>query len=360
MLYSIVGILVVIIDQAVKLWVQNTLFGTDIVKFIPGVISLVNVQNAGAAFGILSGANARIYFVIVTAIFVILVVLALATNFVTGKLARWSLAMVAAGGVGNMIDRVMYGYVQDMFKVELFNFAIFNVADIFITVFAILFAIAMILEKPEEDFDDELYEDDVEEDDYDEYDMPARKSLGRKMKEKRQAARGASKKSRQEKFEREYEEYRAQQMKAMNLKNSENRHSADSENVKAIKKARKAPEAPAPVAEPKPEVRRPVKKAQLEEDPFAAWEKASAKHENERNANLAEKAMGTGVRPASKPQRPVVKAPEEVPAAPAAPVKKPVVEAPAPVAEPKPAVQRKPAAKKNDDFDLDDILAEFK
>ena len=51
MLYSIVGILVVILDQAVKFWVQNTLFGSDIVKFIPGVVSLVNVQNSGAAFG---------------------------------------------------------------------------------------------------------------------------------------------------------------------------------------------------------------------------------------------------------------------------------------------------------------------
>lgn len=363
MLYSIVGILVVIIDQAVKFWVQNTLFGTDIVKFIPGVISLVNVHNDGAAFGILSGANARIYFVIVTAIFVILVVLALATNFVSGRLARWSLVMVAAGGVGNMIDRIIYGYVQDMFKVELFNFAIFNVADIFITVFAILFAIAMILEKPDEDIDDELYEDDEEEDeDYEEDEKPARKSLGGKLKEKRQAARSASKKSRQEKYEREYEEYRAQQLKAMNIKPSRKDASADAQNVEAIKNARKAPEAPAPKSEPKPEVRRSVRKAKAEEDPFAAWEKATAKHENERGENLAERAMGTGVRQAQKPQRPVVREVVEPE------VKSPVIDEPpvVPAAKPAPAevqapVQRKPAAAvSTDDFNLDDILAEFK
>ena len=58
MLYSIVGLLVIILDQAVKYWVQNTLFGTDIVKFIPGVISLVNVHNDGAAFSFLSGSGA--------------------------------------------------------------------------------------------------------------------------------------------------------------------------------------------------------------------------------------------------------------------------------------------------------------
>lgn len=362
MLYSIVGILVVIIDQAVKFWVQNTLFGTDIVKFIPGVVSLVNVHNDGAAFGILSGSNARIYFVAVCAVFVILVVLALATNFVSGRLARWSLVMVAAGGVGNMIDRVIYGYVQDMFKVELFNFAIFNVADIFITVFAILFAVAMILEKPDEDFDDELYEDDEEEEDYEEeVEKPARKPLGRKLKEKKQSARMASKKSRQEKYEREYEEYRAQQMEAMNMKRAPKEASADEENAKAIRNARKQPEAPVRKAEPKPESRRPVKKAKPEEDPFEAWEKASAKHQSERAENFAEKAMGTGVRPAAKMQRPVQPAapaeapkPIEKPAAAAMPVEKPAE----PVA--KAPAQSKPVAKVSDDFNLDDILAEFK
>ena len=354
MLYSIVGILVVIIDQAVKFWVQNTLFGSDIVKFIPGVISLVNVHNTGAAFGILSGSNARIYFVIVCAVFVLLVVLALATNFITGRLARWSLVMVAAGGVGNMIDRVIYGYVQDMFKVELFNFAIFNVADIFITVFAILFAIAMILEKPEEDFDDELYEDDIEEEDDYEDDRPARKPLSGKLKEKRLAARSASKKSRQEKYEREYEEYRAQQLEAINMKKA----SPEARNAQAVKNARKNPEAPAAKAEPKAENRRPAKKAVPVEDPFAAWENASAKHDAERGENFAEKAMGTGVRPAQKPQRPVVKAPAAVEEPVVAPA--PVAAPAAPVEAPKAAVQSKPAAKSSDNFDLDDILAEFK
>ena len=162
MLYSIVGILVIIVDQAVKFWVGNTLFGTDVVKFIPGVISLVNVHNDGAAFSFLSGSDARIYFIIITGVFTLLVVIALATNFITGRLARWSLVLVAAGGLGNMIDRVIYGYVQDMFKVELFNFAIFNVADVFITVFSILFALAMIFERPETDMVDVLYEVDDE------------------------------------------------------------------------------------------------------------------------------------------------------------------------------------------------------
>ena len=74
--------------------------------------------------------------------------------------------MVDAGGFANCIDRVIYGYVVDMFKVELFNFAIFNVADIFITVFAIVFALAIIFEKPHKDEDDEDDYDEDEEEDY--------------------------------------------------------------------------------------------------------------------------------------------------------------------------------------------------
>ena len=88
MLYSIVGILVIILDQAVKFWVSDTLFGTDVVRFIPGVLSLVNVHNDGAAFGFLSGQGARIYFIVATGIFVILVIIALATNFIRGKFSR--------------------------------------------------------------------------------------------------------------------------------------------------------------------------------------------------------------------------------------------------------------------------------
>jgi signal peptidase II len=184
MLYSIVGLLVIILDQAVKFWVSDTLFGTDVVRFIPGVLSLVNVHNDGAAFSFLSGQGARIYFIVATGIFVILVIIALATNFIRGKFSRWCLVLVAAGGLGNMIDRVIYGYVQDMFKVELFNFAIFNVADVFITLGAIFFALSMFFEKPESDLNDVLYEQDDEEEE------PKKKKLSRK---ERKAAKEAAK-----------------------------------------------------------------------------------------------------------------------------------------------------------------------
>lgn len=338
MLYSIVGILVIILDQATKFWVSNTLFGTDVVRFIPGVISLVNVHNDGAAFSFLSGSGARIYFIIATGVFVLLVVIALATNFISGRLARWSLVLVAAGGLGNMIDRIIYGYVQDMFKVELFNFAIFNVADVFITVFAIVFALAMIFGKPDEDIEDEF--EDEEEEEYEEPQKKARK-LRKKDKaaaleepedepaEKKSSVRSA-RKARQDKYEKEYEEYKAQQRAAMGRKKKNSEPPAPAAEEPAFSFT--------PAAEEKPAAEKPAaaKPAAQEDDPFAAWERANARAEARQGDSLAGRVME---REAPKP---------------AAPKAEP--------AQARPAAQPKPAAKpvSADEFDLDDILAEFK
>ena len=343
MLYSIVGILVIIIDQAVKFWVSNTLFGTDIVKFIPGVISLVNVHNTGAAFGFLSG---RIYFIVVTGVIVLLVVIALATNFISGKVSRWSLVLVAAGALGNMIDRIIYGYVQDMFKVELFNFAIFNVADIFITVFAIVFALAMIFERPEEDIE-ELYEDDEDEEEEEEQ-KPRRKTKAEKKakadadEEDEEASASkpsnvrSARKARQEKYEKEYEEYKAQQRAAM-------------------RKDAGAVSAAATVEED-------------DADPFAAWEQANARVEASQDNSYAGRVMDRPAKadaaPAKvrekdvKPVRETVKPePKQEPKPTPKPEPKPV---PKPVEAPKAPAASVVESAAEDVFSLDDILAEFK
>jgi signal peptidase II len=359
MLYSIVGILVIIVDQLVKFWVEDTLFGTDIVRFIPGVISLVNVHNYGAAFGFLDTSGARIYFLVAAGLFALLVVIALATNFITGRFSRWCLVLVAAGGLGNMIDRLLYGYVVDMFKVELFNFPVFNVADIFITVFSILFVLAMFFEKPEEDVE-ALYEDLEEEE------KPKKAKKRRKKGEEpapgeelvpaaaaeekpvKQKKVSAARKARQDKYEKEYEEYKAQQQEAM-------RKAAAARNAAA--------------------------QAPRTEDPFAAWEKANARAEAARADDYAGRVMQTPtpqsigsaaraeapkteVRPAVQSAAPAAPKAEVRPAAPKAepaPVSAP---APQPKAEPAPqpkAESVKPkSAPAEEEFNLDDILAEFR
>jgi len=357
MLYSIVGILVIILDQAVKFWVSDTLFGTDVVRFIPGVISLVNVHNDGAAFSFLSGSGARIYFIIATGIFTLLVVIALATNFIRGKFSRWCLVLVAAGGLGNMIDRVIYGYVQDMFKVELFNFAIFNVADVFITVFAILFALSMIFERPESDLNDVLYENDPEDERPEKKEKAPRKGLlGRKKKAAEEPPEElsaepapakdpvrAARKSRQEKDEQEYQEYKARQRAAMAKRRQSATPAAD--------------DLPLPAPESAPRAKAAAKPVQAGADPYDAWVQANARAEAGKADSYAGRVMDvpkSSARPAA-PARPAARPAAPAPVAPAAPVEKP--KAPAPTPAPKPAA--KPAAAE-DEFSLDDILAEFK
>ena len=73
-------------------------------------------------------------------------------------LGRWSLVLVAAGALGNAIDRVVHGFVVDLFDFRLINFPVFNVADIFICVGGALFVIYFLFqhqdEKPEQETDD--------------------------------------------------------------------------------------------------------------------------------------------------------------------------------------------------------------
>lgn len=341
MLYSIVALLVVILDQAVKYWVTNTLLGYDIVKLIPGVISLVNVPNDGAAFSLLSGGGARIYFIIVTVVFCIAVILALATNFISGRVARWSLVMVAAGGFANCIDRVIYGYVVDMFKVELFNFAIFNVADIFITVFAIVFALAIIFEKPHKDEDDEDdYEEDVEEDEDEERKRRPLFARFRRDNDDDEVAEEEERprRGKKAKYEEEYQEYKASQRPS--------RPAAPARTREPAAPVRPAPQAQAPKARPA---------APANSDPFAAWEQANARVDAQRSCSYAARAMDVPAQPAA-PQQPAYRPPVQRPAQQAA------AQTPAPV---EPAVrpsapQPKPAAPASTEFDLDDILNEFK
>ena len=159
MLYAIVGMLVIIADQYIKFWVQGHIAVNTSEEFIPGILSLANVHNDGAAFGFLAGSGIRLPFIILAAVFAIVVILALATNLISGKLARWSIVLVTAGGLSNCLDRVLYGYVQDMFKLEFINFPVFNLADVFITVFAIIFALAVIFGKTRKDRDEDEDDD---------------------------------------------------------------------------------------------------------------------------------------------------------------------------------------------------------
>lgn len=145
MLYAIVALLVLIADQALKYYVTlNIPLNEGVITLIPGVMSLVNYHNTGAAFSMLSGGGARWAFVVLAAAFTIGVSYAIINRRIKDKFLRWTLLLIAAGAMGNAIDRALYGYVVDMFRTDFMNFAIFNVADIFITLGCIALCIAIL------------------------------------------------------------------------------------------------------------------------------------------------------------------------------------------------------------------------
>ena len=101
---------------------------------------------------------------VLTVAFVVFAMWVLLARKITHPFGRWTLALIVAGAVGNLIDRALNGYVVDMFEVLFMNFAIFNVADIFVVVGGIGFCIYFgflhdklkAKEKPEENHDDPL------------------------------------------------------------------------------------------------------------------------------------------------------------------------------------------------------------
>lgn len=147
MVYAIVTVLVLIADQAVKFWTTKNILldaiGDECVTLIPGVIHMTNVHNYGAAFSILE--NARWLLIAVSVIFVIAIIVLISQEIIHTPFGKWTAVLVMAGALGNCLDRILYGYVVDMFELEFMSFAVFNVADIFITVCGILFCIHVII-----------------------------------------------------------------------------------------------------------------------------------------------------------------------------------------------------------------------
>ena len=144
MWYAIVAILILIADQGLKYWVTlNIPLDTGHVTLIPGVLELTNIHNNGAAFSILQHAPHWI-FVIFTLVFAAIAVFCLRRNVVHGKVGRWSVVLVLAGAVGNCIDRILSGYVVDMFNFLFVRFAVFNLADVFIVVAGITLCLHVI------------------------------------------------------------------------------------------------------------------------------------------------------------------------------------------------------------------------
>lgn len=132
----------VALDQITKALTAKYLLPVYDFPIIRGVFHLTYAENTGAGFSILEGN--RLFLIAVPIIVSVLLVYLLLSKRVTSRLFSWSIALVLSGAIGNLIDRVFNGYVVDMLNFTLINFPVFNVADIFVTVGAVLLFIYII------------------------------------------------------------------------------------------------------------------------------------------------------------------------------------------------------------------------
>lgn len=137
-------ILLVVLDQASKIYLTliNKTSPIDL-EVIRGFFRITYTCNDGAAFSILKGK--RVFFIIMTIIVVFLIVYYLLKNKVYW-VEKYSLLLIISGAVGNLIDRIMYGYVIDFLDFIIFgyDFPVFNIADSFITIGAIGLIISIL------------------------------------------------------------------------------------------------------------------------------------------------------------------------------------------------------------------------
>jgi len=143
MLCFVFAALVVLLDQFIKQWVVRMLAEKEAMDLIPGLIGLIHIHNPGAAFNLFEGQRWILAGISLIASIVLVFVLLRYTEGFWGTLG---LSAVLGGAVGNLVDRVFHGYVIDMFRFEfIMDFAIFNVADVFITMGFATFCIHFIV-----------------------------------------------------------------------------------------------------------------------------------------------------------------------------------------------------------------------
>jgi len=143
----ILGILIILADQATKYLSVVYLMNKKPIVLINDLLELHFVKNYGAAFGILQ--NQRLFFIAVTTLVLVVMSIYMIKNQKKLTLvANFAMGFLLGGALGNLIDRVRLGYVVDFIKVDLgrlYDFPVFNIADVFIVfgtgllIFVILF-----------------------------------------------------------------------------------------------------------------------------------------------------------------------------------------------------------------------------
>ena len=148
MLIAVLSVLFgsVILDQLTKAIVVSQMALYEEVPFLQDLIRFYHTRNTGAAFSMFS--DNRWVFMVFSVIAMMIMTYLLVKFHGRHWLLSVSLAAVLGGGIGNMIDRVLSGYVVDFLDFQFMKFAVFNVADIFVTCGSVALAVYILFIEP--------------------------------------------------------------------------------------------------------------------------------------------------------------------------------------------------------------------
>lgn len=151
LIFSLLFVLLVAVDRITKNLAIHYLKGNER-ELIPSFFSLHYLENPGAAWGMLPNATwlfATIAVVVLAAMIYFYGKLPLERNY---HLLRFALILLSAGAIGNFIDRILWRYVVDFLYFKYINFPVFNVADCYVCIAAVLLIYCLLFRYKEEDF----------------------------------------------------------------------------------------------------------------------------------------------------------------------------------------------------------------
>lgn len=146
-------ILLIVVDQITKYLAVGRLKDHPPFVIWDGVFELHYLENRGAAFGMLQGQ--KIFFVLIAVIIVAVIVYVLWKAPYQKMYTKLHIALIfiASGAIGNLIDRLRFEYVVDFLYFSLINFPVFNMADIYVTLFSIYLVILLLFVYKESDLE---------------------------------------------------------------------------------------------------------------------------------------------------------------------------------------------------------------
>lgn len=148
--FTLIALIGLVADQATKIWIDRSLKLFQSLPVIDGLFSITYVRNKGAAFSFLSNASWRLpFFIAVSLVAALVILVALRRLRDDQKLARFSLALIFSGAIGNLIDRVRLGEVIDFLDLywRSHHWPAFNIADSLICIGVALMALDMLREE---------------------------------------------------------------------------------------------------------------------------------------------------------------------------------------------------------------------